>query len=220
MKKNRFSKRQSALSPDWILDGSPSEPATPNTTLDVQTVSRPSSNHQETAATHAAPEDTNQGTSKAEMLSIQDADTASSPILPAQPGQVGTKSRYSRLHQSDWTLSSMNTDNISQHSKKSQGKSRVLSWARKFTAGKVATDKPIEAPSPNSAVPPAPTGAHFPPQSVSPKVERQSHIKHQKPQSPSSGADVPARVPYVASNYTPTSPSIYTHTSDSPAAQR
>jgi len=218
MKKTRFTKRQSALSPEWILNGSPSESATSNTTLDVQIESRPSSSHQKTVRTHAVPENKNLGTNNAERLLIQDVDTAPSPILPAQPAQVGTKSRYSKLHQSDWTLSSKSTDNISQRSKKSQGK--VMSWARKFTAGKVATDKPIVAPSPDSAVPPAPTAMHFPAQGIAQKVERQSQITHPKAQSPSSGADVPARVPYVASNYTPTSPSVYTRTPDSPAAQR
>ncbi|KAH8722817.1 hypothetical protein GQ44DRAFT_774605 [Phaeosphaeriaceae sp. PMI808] len=206
MAKSRFSKRKSALEPGWILDGPQSGSVTPTTTSNDQNQSLPpSSEEQHKAAAPASQENNDPTASKVDPSSAHNVYNASLPTsqLPCShpPGQK-KKSRYSKSHASGWTLSSAEADPDTQSTKIAQGTAKVMSWTRKFIGANMSIKKPDEMPSPKSMVPPAPTQMQFPAQVVLPHI-RGNRFSNSTSQSPNSGADVPARVPYVASGYTP-----------------
>jgi len=213
MSKSRFKGRRPALKPEWILDGSSSTSVTPTTTSIDELYSRPTSSiEQQTAAsTHG-----NENGSEPEEIQDQGFNThqANNPSLtvsqeqPSQSSGAKTKSRYSKFHTSDWTVSSATNDGDVQ-SDSQEKRSKLKMWTRQFMGEKMSTHKPINAPSPNSTVPPAPTQPTFPEEDVPPSLKRRDHGEGPHTQSPSSCGDVPARVPYIASNYTPTCSPAY-----------
>lgn len=200
MSKTRFNKKRSALKPEWILEGMQSGSATPTATSSDGFQSRPPSSLDQQHIT--APVLCTEAVKQAEESEVIHENHA---LLPdSQVKGAKAKSRYSKAHQSTWTMSPIadNTNENSTSARKSESKAK--SSTRRVMRSLVSNNKATNIPSPTSMVPPAPTRNDFSMKSLPP--EMRTHKRSDSPctQSPNNGADVPARAPYIASNYTPT----------------
>ena len=132
MSKTRFNKRRLVLKPEWILNGSQSGSATPTATSSNEIQSWPTSSVDQQQ--NPAPMLCNKADEQLEEGKVNHGNDV---LLPSSEGKgAKTKSWYSKLHQSTWTMPS-NTDKTDEKSATARkSDSKVKSWTRKLMRNK------------------------------------------------------------------------------------